>query len=366
MKIKLNRYKNINANDKDHYLRIKLTNNERNKVEDNVLHYLNLSEQYDKERQSSNKYTIYGTLEYLSYLDGVDDLDSRSFDNLFRKKYEFNDTYIKTLFNSFYFYIVKPSNKEYEDLGDNIYRRNFEIVATHNDLKFTKQSFAKNVFGDSKYNYILNGDITVNSLDWFGLPVTELYLFCGYDCGKGNAYYKDVLYYNGTETSDYNTFANLQVGDTIISDKVKWHPNEYKYEILEDVEYKIKTYYRINSNYNYVLWKYKPFIKIKIEELEDTIQDNYDINTTIPNNAIKINNNYIWRNKMNRGYIDNLTSKGVDYPFINGKHYVFNNLFLSIIPDLSDINTFKVFEDVIITSSKVTNKIKNFNNNVCL
>ena len=46
------------------------------------------------------------------------------------------------------------------------------------------------------------------------------------------------------------------------------------------------------------------------------------------------------------GYINPLTGEGVNHPYINKKHYVFENIIIDIKPNLEDSTTNTVFEDI--------------------
>jgi len=43
------------------------------------------------------------------------------------------------------------------------------------------------------------------------------------------------------------------------------------------------------------------------------------------------------------GFIDPVTNLGVNFPFVNGSHYVFTNNILAVRPDLTNINTELIF-----------------------
>jgi hypothetical protein len=99
-----------------------------------------------------------------------------------------------------------------------------------------------------------------------------------------------------------------------------------------------------------VIFRYFPFIPIPVRVFGDLEQENE--NTTdiesrdsIPSFATPIDTegNFVWRNFLDIGYIDPLTNEGVNYPFVNGKHYIFSNHVLTIKPDFTDSFTESVF-----------------------
>ena len=373
MKLKLNRYRNINTTDVDFNLKVQLKNSSNNHIEHELKKILYLQELYDNERQTSNKFLFYGTLEYLSLLDNTYNDNRRDFGNIFNKykNVEGDVNNIRRFENSFNIYLVVPSSEPYKSIGGNSYERKFEVIAKYDDIKLTPQAFANNLFNDKKFNFILKNDITLDKKDWFGYPIKEVFLYFVYNkCVFSNSNYNDKvdgLYYNGYRNVDNK---NLDIGDIIDGDWVIHYPDEYTYKIHQDVSYRIKTYYTKNNSFSlsdYIQWKYNPFKRIIIREFGDEIYDNNNINITKPSHAIERDDNiYIWRDIMDYGYIDNYTNKGLVFPFANGKHYVFENVKLTITPDLNDATTKQIFNDVITSNEIKTNKINKFNESVCL
>jgi hypothetical protein len=92
---------------------------------------------------------------------------------------------------------------------------------------------------------------------------------------------------------------------------------------------------------------YQPNHKITIREYSDYIE-NGD-----PSNVIDIpdyshfsttENSFIWRDIYSYGYIDN-DKIGVDYPFLNGKHYPFKDYIFRIIPEGSNFVSDDIIQD---------------------
>ena len=101
----LDENKNVNSVNRDFTTKILLDRDVKELTEDDVTHYLNSSEQFDIERQNSNKYFIYGGLELFSILNGIT-TNYLIFKDFFNK-YNFNGNK-KTIYNSFDFYLLKP------------------------------------------------------------------------------------------------------------------------------------------------------------------------------------------------------------------------------------------------------------------
>ena len=138
------------------------------------------------------------------------------------------------------------------------------------------------------------------------------------------------------------------------------------------MEYEIDTPYGGSSDI--LRWIYKPFIPITIRVFSDDLER---INTgstsveevdLIPFYATPIDDegNVVWRNLLDKGFIDPLTNIGVNFPFINNRHYVFQNLIVSIQPQLNHPNTANVFNQILfnnneLISSQPSSQLDNIN-----
>ena len=103
-----------------------------------------------------------------------------------------------------------------------------------------------------------------------------------------------------------------------------------------------------------MVFKYKPFIPIRLRYFANEVNrvntgtTSYDDLMSIPTYATKIDNNgnYVWRDILPQGYIDPLTGIGVNYPFVNGRRYLFSTIVLTVIPDMDDIDTAIAFDNM--------------------
>jgi len=89
------------------------------------------------------------------------------------------------------------------------------------------------------------------------------------------------------------------------------------------------TYFLNNSTSNLPSgYLYNPHNPIQIRTFSDYIEfGSKDYVDNIPGYAwySEYENSWFWRDLYSYGYIDN-DGIGVDYPFINGSHYIFTNL----------------------------------------
>jgi hypothetical protein len=69
--------------------------------------------------------------------------------------------------------------------------------------------------------------------------------------------------------------------------------------------------------------------------------------------------NYVWREIVEQGYTEPLTGNGVDYPFFNGRRYLFAPIILTVSPDLDDVengyNTRNQFSNISFDGSTTLN-----------
>lgn len=248
------------------------------------------------------------------------------------------------------------------------YARCFQVVATPNDFELYPVGFSKNVFGEQTYGFNFKKDFDISKyFDEFLFPNTELFLYVQYRKSLNGNNVNEVLKYtkwNANGTSEINELipTNLNIGGyvkTNINDKIcdiiDYDKENYQQTLVTGQTFYITTECKLEDNTSInVVWKYNPFISIRLRYLGDELYDantgstTYDIVSSIPEYATKIDDdgNYVWREVLPEGYIDPLTGIGVDHPFLNGRRYVFIPLILSISPDLNDNTTKTAFNQI--------------------
>ncbi|MDA3780645.1 MAG: hypothetical protein PF487_10570 [Bacteroidales bacterium] len=69
---------------------------------------------------------------------------------------------------------------------------------------------------------------------------------------------------------------------------------------------------------------------------------------------------YVWRDIVKQGYTEPITDLGVDYPFFNGKRYLFSPIVFSVVPNLSNdsfdkhANTINIFSNISYSDDAIT------------
>ena len=359
LEILLNSRKNVESVDVDCFKKIQILNKEFEFTEYNIRNVINATEIFYQEREDNEIYRIYGRLEYLSLLNNLN-INYILISELYNPIIDNNDNNKKTIFNSFDFYLTKPSTNAIS-LGGNNYARRFEVIATPSDFELSNAGFSMNVFGEQTYQFNFNKDFDVSQyFDKFGFPITELFLYVLYkphNNGVNNPETVQRTVFSTTGLTSKGSIAtNLTIGSDIYGDKINYDLNNYSQEILLDQTYYITTsFYETGGvTERKIVWKYNPFIPIRLRYLsEDLYKANsgdtsYETTSQIPEYATKLddNGNFVWRNILPQGYFDPLTNIGVDYPFVNKKSYLFNSIIIDIVPDLSDVTTYNVFRNI--------------------
>jgi len=354
-KIKLRQFESINSVNEDSSIKVDLNYSNKLINENNINNVLDVTSQFDRERQNLDIYRIHGQLQILSILNGISTSYGTIEDFFRRPSGTLNK---KNLENSFRFYILKPvppagsrlTNDEistgYESLGNNKFVRKFEVVKTDDDFNIQKAGFSTNIFGEQQFAFTVFGDVNVtNQFDAFGIPLTELFLYVEFDPRpNGNGQFEGVKikkYNNSGGSAGYAdpviNFDKYEIGDVIDGDIVELNANRYSQEVISERTYRIEAQYENgNGSERNAVFEYNPFIPIRIRYLSDDLQSvsldttDYQRKIDIPDNAFNTGGgNFVWRNLLNKGFLDPLTEEGVNYPFINLRHYIFLNQVLS-------------------------------------
>ena len=134
---------------------------------------------------------------------------------------------------------------------------------------------------------------------------------------------------------------DLMIGDIIDGDYCEWNSYDQTERVISNLYHKftfnnlfftLKTNASQKNQYGYY---YKPHNPIIIRRYSDYIEEG-DPNTVvgIPDYSFysNLSGSFRWRDLYPYGYVDP-DGIGVDYPFINGKHYPFVNTIFRLIPE---------------------------------
>jgi hypothetical protein len=268
------------------------------------------------------------------------------------------------------------------------YFRIFKKIKTRNkpviekdDCELYKLAFSENVFNDSITQFVFNEDIDITGLvDNLGRPLSELYLtkvktssnglFTRVSSGIETPFIEDLknssirpylrdipcinLIHNGGNNQNSQPFPthnpleyklDMDINDEFYGDLVEYNIIELKETILADVSHRFNTNNReTEANFTYYEtigftpetktinlgprqegYFYKAHQLIKIKEFSAYIEQGDSNTEGIPSYAVKLDDGrYLWRDMLSIGY-NQSDEKALDYPFLNGSHYMYFN-----------------------------------------
>ncbi len=245
----------------------------------------------------------------------------------------------------------KPRFRKLNGTPSEYYVRMYKVLTT-NEYDSYKCAFSSSIYPKTIVNelgiandtwlYHFNEDIDVGELvDHNNKPLTELYLGFIKRSGQNTYEWSDVVAgwdFNSYKITTFNgleTISKYKVGGVGTIEK----PNKsYDYigdyaeynslEIKEKVISKIVHRFGLAKDPNGEGYFLNPFTKLEIMNFSDIIETSSINEPTegIPNYAETYPNGGIaWRDLLYIGFIEPISGVGVDYPFINGKHYFYGN-----------------------------------------
>ena len=194
---------------------------------------------------------------------------------------------------------------------------------------------APNVFKKLKQGYQFNLPNGGTPTNWwsYGNPNSDTY----FNYGE----------YTKTDNGVQYTFTyveSLKSGDVLDGDFCEWNDYEQRERVISTLYHKLQynsTVFNLNDssvNTNPKGYYYQPHHNIRLRVYSDYIEEAPPQNEfDIPNYAYfsTSDNVFKWRDIYTYGYIDT-TGLGVNYPFLNGVHYPFENYIFRIIPEGTD------------------------------
>jgi hypothetical protein len=134
---------------------------------------------------------------------------------------------------------------------------------------------------------------------------------------------------------------SLKEGDVVDGGIYEWNDYEQKERLISDISHK----FTFNNNvfdigcgiqcFNQLGYYYQPHNKMTIRSFSDYIEIGSITNIAdVPDYSYfsTTYNSFIWRDLYTYGFKDG-SGNGVDYPFLNGKHYPYSNYIFRIIPE---------------------------------
>lgn len=133
----------------------------------------------------------------------------------------------------------------------------------------------------------------------------------------------------------------LNPGDTILGDFCEWNDMEQKERVISPYYHKFvfnQNNFQVTltqNDTNSLGYYYKPHYKIQIRQYSEYIEEgNPKEVDKIPDYAFfsETNNTFMWRDLYDYGFVDT-DNVGVEFPFMNGIHYPFENFIFRLRPE---------------------------------
>lgn len=163
-----------------------------------------------------------------------------------------------------------------------------------------------------------------------------------YPVGIYNTLYGNNVSFGGTViTIDFTYLESLKSGDTLNGNFCEWNDYEQKEREISEMYHKftfntdVFDIDEFDDNNNTLGYYYKPNRLIKIRGFSDYIETasvTDIVNAPDYSYFSSTYNSLIWRDIYNYGFKDN-DGNGVDFPFLNGTHYPYENYIFRIIPE---------------------------------
>lgn len=226
---------------------------------------------------------------------------------------------------------------------------NYGVASYNSDGKVVTQEL-----GDT-YLVILEDEVDVEGLkDHLDRPILSLYFtnlfkntmgmfsrqqFCYKEqLGLGNEDINTDVDISLYDTTTDKVVRDYQVGDTIYGGIYEYNPYDLEERLVSERKNRLKysdDLFFIDEGPNYT---YDIHHEFKINQLSDYVEESETSNIfNLPtySNYVEKEKKWIWRDIWTKGYV-NPDGLGVDYPFINGCHYINKHLNLYIKPDTID------------------------------
>jgi hypothetical protein len=196
-----------------------------------------------------------------------------------------------------------------------------------------KQGFDFNLPPDSQFNtpqpWWMDSNSDSNFVDSNNQP---------YPIVTYNTFYGSNV--NGA-TIDFTYLKSLKSGDTLNGNFCEWNDYEQKERVISEMYHKFTFNSDVfdigcgDSCSNQFGYYYKPNRSMRIRGFSDYIETGSISNiANVPDYSYfsTTYNSFIWRDLYTYGFKDG-SGNGVDYPFLNGKHYPYENYIFRIIPE---------------------------------
>lgn len=235
--------------------------------------------------------------------------------------------------------------------------RYFKSLTNDNEIDFYPTAFSKTYYDDEVISFNTTIDIDLSNYnDYLDRPITEVYLtLIKNKTGVNYGFWNELK--AGLQTSlpkiNYDIKQINESGTTVLDlgivtandniflgDIIDYNDSDITERVLLDINHRFNSINRDQNN-NFEGYYYSPHKKIVVRYYSSQVEySDPNIPTVnipyyalyspnLPNQTSSTGGQYRWRDILTKGYFDE-TGRGVNYPFLNGTTYVYNNHFLPL------------------------------------
>lgn len=260
-------------------------------------------------------------------------------------------TYFTTKGQTQQFLSNNPKFRALDGTPSEYYVRKYKVLST-NEYDIYNCAFSSSIYPKTIVNelgiandtwlYHYNKDFNLGPLlDHNNKPLTELYLGFIKRAGQNTYPWSDVVadwefnYESVNNSSNIETISKYNSGGVgtiekpdenfyYIGDYAEYNSIEIEEKIISKIIHRFGRFDFPNDEGYYL----NPFKRLEIMNFSNTIEfsDLFESTEGIPNYAeVYLNGDIAWRDFLPIGFIEPDNSVGVDYPFVNGRHYFYGN-----------------------------------------
>jgi len=209
--IQLPQNKDINKIPLDNEISINLKMRSGSSIKNQENRTLDIDELYEIEKNETNIYRFYGTINFMSVCVGIEEKNNgytiQEFFQVYSEETKHPNMELINFKKLFKIYLIK---KERKLITGNIYRNEYKVLTNINDYDLIKVNISRNIFNEECFNFVFYKDIESFSEDIL-LFVTPL-IYAENDIFNGQTLF-DITQENFNEYKDDITGASFIIND---------------------------------------------------------------------------------------------------------------------------------------------------------
>lgn len=256
------------------------------------------------------------------------------------------------------------------------FKRDFKIISNELMYNAYESAFSVDIYNHPIQQFHFLEDIDIDGLkDCFNNPITEMYTTFLKITGFGGRTYSNNSYNvtahelssiinNITATISEQIFntsggtlgsTNISTSNLIFGDIYEYNTNTLSGKTVDVAAHKF-TYESVDFLTTFEPFYYLPHQKLDIRKFSNSLEfGNSGTTSNIPYYSLYYNNSgdTQWRDLLEIGFLEE-TTNGVNYPYLNGRHYIFSDIKLNLLrvnPLSASTNTTATAIDVLTSNN---------------